>query len=291
MCGNALPDEERVARESLMPAGDMAVRVIASVPSTGGMFRLDQLVASLARRTLWVTDAYFIGVAAYVDALRNAARDGVDVRLLVPGSGTDIAAVQRLTRSGYRVLLDGGVRVFEWNGPMVHAKTAVADGRWARVGSTNLNLQSWLGNLELDVAVEDDRFGREMEAMYERDLENATEIVISRRRVRPTAPAPTPRPGTRTRRRRSGGGPTRAAAGALRIGNTFGAALTARRQVARTEAVTLLYGAAMALGLAAVALKWPRAVAVPLGVIIAWLGLAWVARAIKLLRQRPDTGA
>jgi cardiolipin synthase len=174
---------------------------------------------------------------------------------------------------------------------MIHAKTAVADGRWARVGSTNLNLQSWLGNLELDVAVEDDRFGREMEAMYERDLENATEIVISRRRVRPTAPAPTPRPGTRTRRRRSGGGPTRAAAGALRIGNTFGAALTARRQVARTEAVTLLYGAAMALGLAAVALKWPRAVAVPLGVIIAWLGLAWVARAIKLLRQRPDTGA
>jgi cardiolipin synthase len=291
MCGTALPSDERVSREALAPAGDVAVRVIASVPSTGGMFRLDQLVAALARRTLWVTDAYFIGVAAYVDALRNAARDGVDVRLLVPGSGTDIGAVQRLTRAGYRVLLDSGVRVFEWNGPMIHAKTAVADGRWARVGSTNLNLQSWLGNLELDVAVEDDRFGREMEAMYERDLENATEIVISRRRVRPTAPAPTPRPGTRTRRRRSGGGPTRAAAGALRIGNTFGAALTARRQVARTEAVTLLYGAAMALGLAAVALKWPRAVAVPLGVIIAWLGLAWVARAIKLLRQRPDTGA
>jgi cardiolipin synthase len=77
----------------------------------------------------------------------------------------------------------------------------------------------------------------------------------------------------------------------MRIGNTFGAALTARRQVARTEAVTLLYGAAMALALAAVALKWPRAVAVPLGVIIAWLGLAWVARALKLLRRRPDAGA
>jgi cardiolipin synthase A/B len=291
MCGAPLPDEERVAREALAPAGDTAVRVIASVPSTGGMFRLDQLVASLARRTLWVTDAYFIGVAAYVDALRSAARDGVDVRLLVPGSGSDIAAVQRLTRAGYRVLLDGGVRVFEWSGPMIHAKTAVADGRWARVGSTNLNLQSWLGNLELDVAVEDERFGREMEAMYERDLENATEIAISRRRVRPTAPAQAAGHDTRTRRRRSGGGPTRAAAGAMRIGNTFGAALTARRQVARTEAVTLLYGAAMALGLAAVAFKWPRAVAVPLAVIIAWLGLAWVARALKLLGRRPDAGA
>jgi cardiolipin synthase len=291
MCGTKLPDAELVGREALAPAGDTAVRVIASLPSTGGMFRLDQLVASLARRTLWVTDAYFIGVAAYVDALRSAAHDGVDVRLLVPGSGSDIAAVQRLTRAGYRVLLDGGVRVFEWNGSMMHAKTAVADGRWARVGSTNLNLQSWLGNLELDVAVADERFGREMEAMYERDLQDATEIVISRRRVRPAAPAPAPTGVTRARRRRSGGGPTRAAAGAMRIGNTFGAALTARRHLGRTEAVTLLYGAAMALGLAAVAFKWPRAIAVPLGVIIAWLGLAWVARALKLLGRRPDPGA
>ena len=266
--------------------------MIASLPATGGMFRLDQLVASLARKTLWVTDAYFIGVAAYVEALRNAARDGVDVRLLVPGSGSDIAAVQQLTRAGYRVLLDGGVRVFEWNGPMIHAKTAVADGRWARVGSTNLNVQSWLGNLELDVAVEDERFGREMAAMYERDLENATEIVLSHRRVRPTRPSAAASHVTRARRRRSGGGPTRAAAGAMRIGNTFGAVLNGRRTVARAEAATLIYGAAMALAIAIVALKWPRVVAVPIGIIVAWLGTAWAVRAWKLYRQRPgDTEA
>ena len=52
------------------------------------------------------------------------------------------------------------MRVFEWNGTMLHAKTAVADGRWARVGSTNLNLASWIGNYELDVVVEDEGFAR-----------------------------------------------------------------------------------------------------------------------------------
>ena len=70
------------------------------------------------------------------------------------------------------------MRVFEWNGPMLHAKTAVADGRWARVGSTNLNLASWFGNCELDVAVEDAGFAGQMEAMYRDDLGNATEIVL-----------------------------------------------------------------------------------------------------------------
>ena len=71
-----------------------------------------------------------------------------------PG-GSDLPLVRSLSRAGYRGLLEGGVRVFEWNGSMVHAKTAVADGLWARVGSTNLNIQSWMGNWELDVAVED----------------------------------------------------------------------------------------------------------------------------------------
>ena len=65
---------------------------------------------------------------------------------------------------------------------MIHAKTAVADGRWARVGSTNLNVASWIGNRELDVVVEDDGFAGEMEALYLRDLKNATEVVLNRRR-------------------------------------------------------------------------------------------------------------
>src|SRR6185437_887968 len=68
-----------------------------------------------------------------------AAQDGVDVRLLLPNA-TDIPLLRPLSRSGYRPLLEAGVRIFEWNGTMIHAKTAVCDGRWARVGSTNLNI-------------------------------------------------------------------------------------------------------------------------------------------------------
>jgi hypothetical protein len=81
---------------------------------------------------------------------------------------------------------------------MIHAKTAVVDGKWARVGSTNLNVASWMGNWELDVTVEDERFARAMEEMYCRDLENSTEIVLSeRRRVRPIK-----RDGAKRKRRR-----------------------------------------------------------------------------------------
>jgi hypothetical protein len=106
---------------------------VATTPNMAGLFRVDQLVAALARERLWLTDAYYAGTTAYVQALRAAARDGVDVRLLVP-NGTDIPLLRPLSRSGYRTLLEAGVRVFEWNGPMLHAKTAVADGRWARGG-------------------------------------------------------------------------------------------------------------------------------------------------------------
>ena len=172
-------------------AGSVRVRVIAGVPSAAGTYRTDLLVASTARKYLWLTDAYFIATAAYTEALRAAARDGVDVRLLVPGA-SDIPAVSPLSRAGYRSLLESGVRVFEWNGTMLHAKTAVADGIWSRVGSTNLNLASWMSNYELDVTIEDAAFAEQMAEQYEKDLARATEIVLTRRnRVRRSeTPAP-----------------------------------------------------------------------------------------------------
>ncbi|HEV2765763.1 MAG TPA: phospholipase D-like domain-containing protein, partial [Pyrinomonadaceae bacterium] len=198
--GEPLPAGTLPDRDSIPHAGDCALRVIASVPNTAGLYRLDQLVTSLARKTLWLTDAYFVGTTTYTQALVSAARDGVDVRLLVPGS-SDVFLVRSLSRSGYRPLLEAGVRVFEWNGPMLHAKTAVADGRWARVGSTNLNVASWIGNYELDVAVEDKNFARQMEEMFLRDLEHSAEIVLSlRRKVRATHQPENPPPRRRGRR-------------------------------------------------------------------------------------------
>ncbi len=109
-------------------AGDVTLRVLATVPNLAGLYRLDQLIAAMASKTLWLTDAYFVGISHYVHALKAAAYDGVDVRLLVPGA-SDLPMLGRLSRTGYRSLLEAGIRVFEWNGAMLHAKTAVADGR------------------------------------------------------------------------------------------------------------------------------------------------------------------
>jgi cardiolipin synthase len=277
-CGAPLPGDELPARDAMPPMGDVALRIISTAPASSQLFRVDQLVTAVARHTLWISDAYFVGVSAYVEALLAAARDGVDVRLLVPGSGSDIALVQRLTRGGYRRLLEGGVRVFEWNGTMMHAKSAVADGRWARVGSSNLNLQSWLGNWELDVAVEDADFGAQMQAMFEQDLSQSTEVVLSHHRVRPSSP----RPRRPVPHRAS---PSRAAAGALRLGNIVGATLSGKRPLGTSDARTLIIGGLGGLALTVVALMWPAVVAVPLGLLSAWLGTAWLARGWRLRRE------
>ena len=274
--GPPLAAEELSDPEAMVEAGDVALRVLAAVPNIAGLYRLDQLIAAMARETLWLTDAYFVGVAPYVQALRAAALDGVDVRLLVPGS-SDLPLLSSLSRSGYRPLLEAGIRVFEWNGSMLHAKTAVADGRWARIGSTNLNIASWLGNYELDVAVEDRRFASAMEEMYEEDLANATEIVLdARRRVCST--------GEQARRRRApaGGSTARAAAGALRIGNTVGAAIADRRVLGPAEA-GIMTGAGLALlGLALIGILWPLVVALPLALLAGWAAVSLLIRARAL---------
>lgn len=268
-CGGRLPADEKEPSAPLRPQGNIALRVVATTSGTSSLYRLDPLVAALARKTLWLTDAYYVGTPAFVQALRSAARDGVDVRLLVPGRGSDLGVVQMISRAGYRPLLDAGVRVFEWNGPMLHAKTSVADARWARVGSSNLNPASWMGNWELDVVVEDERFGHEMEDMYEEDLAQATEIVLERRRrVRPARDTHV------ARRRGTGGTAARAAAGALRFGNAIGTALAATRYHGPVEQRLMLYGSVTLGFIGAVAILWPRLLAWPVGAVSLWLALA-----------------
>ena len=276
--GTALPLDDLPDRDSISRAGDVALRVVAAEPADSSLYRLDQLVAAIARKSVWIADAYYAATPAYVQALRAAARDGVDVRLLVPG-GTDIPILRPLSQAGYRPLLEADVRVFEWNGPMMHAKTAVADGRWARVGSTNLNPASWLGNWELDVVVEDQRFGQAMEQMFLDDLSQSTEIVLTeRRRVRPTArSARGRRPVTK-----GTGSAGRAAAGAIRLGNTVGAAISNRRPLGPAEASIMQITACVLIGLALVAFFWPRVIAIPLTVISAWCAVSLVIKARRL---------
>jgi cardiolipin synthase len=253
-------------------AGSVGLRVIATRPATTGLYRLDHMIAALAQRSLWLADAYFMATPPYVQALAAAARDGVDVRLLLPGT-SDVPLVGALSRAGYRRLLEAGVRVFEWNGSMMHAKTAVADSRWARVGSTNLNVASFYGNAEIDVAIEDEAFARHMESQYEADLENATEILLSKRRPRRIA---------RPRRR---GSASRAAAGAARLANAVGGAITDSRVLASSERRILLAAAAVLSILAAVALRFPKVLAWPLAIIAIWLALGLLVRSLSHPRR------
>jgi cardiolipin synthase len=273
VAGPPLPGEVVAGAEPPLPAGDVAMRIVASEPARAGLLRVDELVAAAARETLWLTDAYFAGIPSYMQALRAAALDGVDVRLLVPG-GTDIPILRPLSRAGYGPLLEAGVRVFEWNGPMMHAKTAVADGRWARVGSTNLNVASWLGNYELDAVIEDIPFADLMMHQYETDLTNATEVLLrGRGRVR----------GVR-RPARGAGSAGRATAGALRLGNTVTAAVAGHRVLARADARIVAALGALLLVAAGLAFRWPRLLAWPLAVLLVWLGGALVTRAWQLRR-------
>jgi cardiolipin synthase A/B len=279
--GGTIPEDELPSAHQIAAQGGVGVRVIATEPATAGVYRLDLLVAALARKSLWITDAYFVGVPAYVQALRAAAMDGVDVRFLVPGE-SDVTLVKSLSAAGYRPLLEAGVRVFEWNGPMLHAKTAVADGRWARVGSSNLNLASWAGNWELDVAVEDVSFAGEMAAAFEADLGNATEVVLGARRRRARAVRPRPRPRAAGRARE---GSALATAGAVRLGRAVGAALGGVRVLGPAEANVLLAAGALLLAAALFGFAFPRAAVAPLAVLGLWLGLALLGNAVRLRRR------
>jgi cardiolipin synthase len=189
-------------------------------------------------------------------------------------------------------LLEAGVRVFEWNGSMLHAKTGVADDRWARVGSTNLNMASWLSNFELDVTIEDERFAGEMAALYERDLAHSTEVVLKqRRRIRLPCPDD-----TAGRSRPGRGSLARATAGALRITRTVSAAIANTRTLGPEEADSISSGALVPVGLvlvaaALLAIAFPRTIAFPFAAVAIFSAAIILFRAWRLRttgRSRKD---
>lgn len=172
--GQPLPPAERAADIPAM--GDAAVRVVIGEPGKQRAYRVIEYLAAGCRRRLWIVDAYLVPPARLFEVMALAERDGVDIRLLVPGA-SDVPVVRNVTRVGYRDMLRAGLRIFEWDGPMIHAKTMVADGRWARVGTSNLNASSLIGNYELDVVVEDRELARSMEQQFRRDIAQSVEVV------------------------------------------------------------------------------------------------------------------
>jgi len=163
----------------LDPATDSPalVGIIEGEPLRLRVSRALQIQAISARRSIWIATAYFTPSPSEVEALNGAARDGVDVRILVP-SRNDHPWVSLLARRYYRRLLTNGVRIWEWQGEMMHAKTSVIDGRWVRVGSTDFNPLGVAINYELDAVIEDAVLGEEAERMFLADLEGSREVTL-----------------------------------------------------------------------------------------------------------------
>jgi cardiolipin synthase len=157
------------------PKGSADVRVISGEPGRERAYRVIELLAAGSVERLWITDAYLVAPPRLFQALRDCARDGVDVRLLMPGA-SDLPLISNISRIGYRDLLRSGVRIYEWDGPMLHAKTMGCDDRWVRIGSSNLNPSSLLGNYELDVLIEDPPMAEMMEAQFRRDIARSREV-------------------------------------------------------------------------------------------------------------------
>jgi cardiolipin synthase len=154
------------------------VRVLSAVGGDGQVSAIRIAYGSAmeaAARSLWITQAYFAPDPDFLRAMADAARRGVDVRILVTGV-SDAPLLLHLSRACYGELLRAGVRVFESDDIMLHAKTAVIDGVWSTVGSSNLDYRSFIHNHEANAVVLSEPFGRKMEELFLSDLERSREI-------------------------------------------------------------------------------------------------------------------
>ncbi len=126
-------------------------------------------------RNVWMTHAYFIPDQDFVDAIKEAAGRGVDVRLLVPLKSNHIVA-DWLSRGYFSQLLDAGVRIFRFRDAMVHAKTSTVDGTWSTVGTANIDRMSLTGNYEVNLEVIDESLAKRLEEIYRVDETNCLEL-------------------------------------------------------------------------------------------------------------------
>ncbi len=163
----------------LQRQGDEIVRVIASVPERFSLIYVTLISAIVNSETnVYITDAYFAPDHQMLSALERAARRGVDVRLLLP-SKSDVPLIVSAQRSHYKSLLKSGVKIYEWQGEMLHAKTATIDGVWSTVGTSNLDWWSIARDNELNAIILSHSFGEKMNLMFKNDLESSTRIELN----------------------------------------------------------------------------------------------------------------
>jgi cardiolipin synthase len=167
--------------------GVQAAALLATAPTLGSTpaERFLALSVAGARERLYVTNAYFAPDRNFTALLADAARRGVDVRVLVGGPRTDVNVTRLAARARYDRLLSTGVRIYEYQPSTLHAKTFVVDGCWATVGTMNFDNRSLALNDEATLMVLDPAFGQEMERIFRDDLRHAKEIDLAEFRRRP----------------------------------------------------------------------------------------------------------
>jgi cardiolipin synthase A/B len=171
----------RVAASADQPDAVAGAAVLATAPTLGSTPAERFLALSIAgaRRTLYVTNAYFAPDRNFTAMLVQAAVRGVDVRVLVGGASTDVRIARVAGQARYETLLSAGVRIYEYLPSTLHAKTFVVDGCWATVGTMNFDNRSLALNDEVTLAVRDPAFGRCLDAVFHEDLRHAQAIDLA----------------------------------------------------------------------------------------------------------------
>ena len=164
----------------MMPQGDSVVQALDGSPRDGhpAIYRTLLVAIAAAHKSVHLTTGFFAPPPDLLEALECAARRGVDVRIIVPGISNSDSTITA-GRSHYEELLAAGVKVYERQGVVLHAKTAVIDGVWSVVGSANLDWRSVVFNNEIDAVVLGPTFGSEMETQFSKDLLASKEITLS----------------------------------------------------------------------------------------------------------------
>ena len=169
----------------LADAGDKLVRVLGSVPDGDfPIYRAYVLAIQESKQSIHLTAAYFAPDVQFLEAIKAAARRGVDVKMIFP-SISDAGMVLQAGHSFYTELLDAGVRIFELKASVLHAKTGVIDRTWSTIGSSNLDVRSFLHNSEVNLVVLGSDFGATMESAFAEDLKNSVEMTRDRWDSRP----------------------------------------------------------------------------------------------------------
>ena len=167
--------------------GDVRAGLMHSLPTIGSTpaERFYALTIAGARKTLYVSNSYFVPNVDFCNLLINAARHGVDVRVLTVGPTTDVKSTWYAGRALYEQLLEGGVKIYEYKPTMMHAKTIVVDGLWSSMGSMNFDNRSIAFNNESQILALDAGIGKQMDDIFLEDLKYSDEIKLDTFRKRP----------------------------------------------------------------------------------------------------------